>query len=49
MQEQRYVVKFNNGAWKVFDNHEYNDVKLHYLKLHYLKVEAERHAEFLNK
>lgn len=44
MQEQRYAVKFNNGAWKVFDNHEYNDVKLHYLQ-----VEAERHAEFLNK
>ena len=35
----RFVVKFNNGAWKVFDNHHYTDYSIHSLK-----VEAEAFA-----
>lgn len=28
----KYVVKFNNGYWKVFDTVEYKDVQLCYLR-----------------
>lgn len=44
MQESRYIVKFTNSFWKVFDRVDFSDVKLHYLR-----TEAEQHAEFLNK
>jgi hypothetical protein len=44
MKETRYTVKFSNHYWKVFDNQEYTDVKLHFLR-----TEAEKHAEYLNK
>lgn len=32
MKIDRYVVKFNNGYWKVFDKELYQDVSLEYLK-----------------
>lgn len=44
MQESRYIVKFTNSFWKVFDRQDFSDVRLHYLR-----TEAEQHAEFLNK
>jgi hypothetical protein len=31
MTENRYVVKFNNGFWKVFDTETYGDVEKCYL------------------
>lgn len=29
---QKYSVKFNNGAWKLFNNHTYTDAGIYYLK-----------------
>jgi hypothetical protein len=29
----KYTVKWNNGYWKVFDNHYYADVSMHGLKI----------------
>ena len=28
----RYIVKFNNGFWKVFDTEKYEDVSVEYLR-----------------
>lgn len=40
----RYVAKFVNGAWAVFDTHEYSNVAVHALgKL------ALEHADRLNR
>lgn len=40
----RYAVKFNNGAWKVFDSVNFTDVAIHRLK-----VEAQDHVNYLNR
>lgn len=29
---QKYTVKFNNGAWKLFNNHTFTDAGIYYLK-----------------
>ena len=35
---QRYIVKFNNGFYKIFDTEEYKDVSLQYLKVDAIKA-----------
>lgn len=27
--QTKYIVKFTNGYWKVFNNHTYEDVSIH--------------------
>ena len=39
----KYVVKFTNGYWKVFDAQEYRDVSMHGLR-----TDAEKACQRLN-
>lgn len=44
MQNQpKFIVKFNNGYWKVFDTLNYKDKAIHILQ-----KQAIHHAEYLN-
>lgn len=45
MKNTRYIVKWNNGYWKVFDTQEYTDHSLQYLRKDAVAVAAQLNKE----